>query len=336
MKKLIYNLDKFWFTEAPATRLATLRILIGAFALIYLAPRYSMLMDIAQTSHTQFEPVGIISLLLAPLPVAVFQMLVILTLAANVAFLLGWQHRITGAAFAFLLLFVLSYRNSWTMIFHTDNVLVWHVLILGLTRAADAFSLDAWRESRQLSNGDAPLDSPVHWRYGWAINLMCAVTVTTYFLAGVAKLAGPDGLNWMTGEVMRSQLAVDNLRKELLTGEAPATFGWLFNNLFLFTMMGIGTFVMELGAPLALANKWLGRLWSIFAFIGHWGIYIVMGITFRYQLYGVIFAPFFPVERPVEWAIEKVKPYFLPSAIPKNQIEPGTVLSERQLTNRTG
>jgi hypothetical protein len=159
---------------------------------------------------------------------------------------------------------------------------------------------------------------------------MCAVTVTTYFLAGVAKLAGPDSLNWMSGEVMRSQLAVDNLRKELLTGEAPATFGWLFNNVSLFAMMGIGTIVMELGAPLALANKWLGRLWSIGAFIGHWGIYFVMGITFRYQLYGVIFAPFFPVERPVEWANEKVRPYFLPSAIPKNQIESGTVLSEPQ------
>ncbi len=335
MKKLIQTLDKFWFTEAPATRLATLRIIIGAYALIYLAPRYGMFLEIAQTSPTLFEPVGIISLLLAPLPVAVYQALVILTLAANVAFFLGWRHRITGTAFAFLLLFVLSYRNSWTMIFHSDNVLIWHVLILGLTRAADAFSLDAWRKSRQLSNGDASLDSPVHWRYGWAINLMCAVTVTTYFLAGVAKLAGPDGLNWMTGEVMRSQLAVDNLRKELLTGEAPATFGWIYNNLFLFVMMGVGTFVMELGAPLALANKWLGRLWSISAFIGHWGIFFVMGITFRYQLYGVIFVPFFPVERPVEWAIEKVRSYLLPSAIPKNQIEPGTVLSEPQLTNRT-
>ena len=327
MKKLIHNLDKFWFTEAPATRLATLRIIIGAYALIYLAPRYEMFLEIAQTSPVQFEPVGIIGLLLAPLPVAVYQVLVILTLAANVAFLLGWRHRITGMAFAFLLLFVLSYRNSWTMIFHSDNVLIWHVLILGLTRAADAFSLDSWRRNRTRE----PLDAPVHWRYGWAINLLCAVTVTTYFLAGVAKLAGPDGLNWMTGEVMRSQLAVDNLRKELLTGAAPETFGWIYNNLFLFVMMGIGTLVMELGAPLALANKRLGRLWSIFAFVGHWGIYIVMGITFRYQLYGVIFAPFFPVERPVEWAIEKVRPYLLSPAVPENQIEPGTVLSERQL-----
>jgi len=214
MKNLTQILDKFWFTEAPATRLATLRIIIGAYSLIYLAPRYEMFLQIAQTSPVQFEPVGIAGLLLAPLPVAVYQVLVILTLAANVAFLLGWRHRITGVAFALLLLFVLSYRNSWTMIFHNDNVLIWHVLILGPTRAADAFSLDSWRKSRQFSYDESP-DAPVHWRYGWAINLMCAVTVTTYFLAGVAKLAGPDGLNWMTGEVMRSQLAVDNLRKEL-------------------------------------------------------------------------------------------------------------------------
>ena len=109
---------------------------------------------------------------------------------------------------------------------------------------------------------------------------------------------------------MRAQLAVDNLRKELLTGEAPAAFGWVYDSLGVFVMMGIGTLVMELGAPLALTNKWLGRFWSIFAFIGHWGIYVVMGITFRYQLYGVIFAPFFPVEVPVEWAISKVRPYF--------------------------
>ncbi len=306
MKKLTQYLDKFWFADAPATRLATLRIIIGAYALYYLAPRYEMFLEIARTSPVQFEPIGVAGFLGAPLPVAVFQILLILTLAANVAFLLGWRHRATGAAFAFLLLFVLSYRNSWTMIFHSDNVLIWHVLILGVTRAADAFSLDAWRRDR---TGSVP-DAPIHWRYGWAISLMCAVTVATYFLAGVAKLVGPDGLSWMTGEVMRSQLAVDNLRKELLVGEAPAAFGALFQNLPLFAMMGVGTLVMELGAPLALASKWLGRLWSTFAFIGHWGIYVVMGITFRYQLYGVMFAPFFPVEVPVEWAISKVRPYF--------------------------
>ncbi len=331
MSKILQILDKFWFNEAPATRLATLRILIGAFALVYLAPRYSMFMEIAQTSPAQFEPLGIVGFLAAPLSVAVFQFLVILTLAANVAFLLGWRHRFTGAAFAFLLLFVLSYRNSWTMIFHTDNVLVWHILILGLTRAADAFSLDARRQ--KLKN--APLAEPIHWRYGWAINLLCAATVATYFLAGAAKLAGPDGLGWMTGEVMRSQLAVDNLRKELLVGEAPAAFGWLYSNVLLFAMMGIGTLVMELGAPLALFSKRFGRLWSIGAFFGHWGIYFVMGITFRYQLLGVIFAPFFPVERPVEWMIEKTRRYFSSSVVTQKRLEPKNFSSEQNLTNRT-
>lgn len=328
--KLAQNLDKFWFTEAPAARLATLRIIIGAYAFIYLVPRYEMFLEIARASPVQFEPVGIIGLLLAPLPIGVYQVLVILTLAANVAFILGWRHRITGTAFAFLLLFVLSYRNSWSMIFHNDNVLVWHVLILGLTRAADAFSLD----SRRLKQTDAASGSPVHWRYGWVISLMCAVTVSTYFLAGVAKLVGPDGLNWMTGEVMRSQLAVDNLRKELLTGSAPEAFGWLYNNLAVFVMMGIGTLIMEVGSPFAIVNKWLGRFWSVFAFIGHWGIYFVMGITFRYQLYGVIFAPFFPVEKPVEWAIKKARRYFPKPLAHENRIQAANGLIRARLNDR--
>ena len=33
----------------------------------------------------------------------------------------------------------------------------------------------------------------------------------------------------------------------------------------------------------------------------HWGIFFIMGIRFRYQLIGIIFAPFFDVEKPVEW-----------------------------------
>jgi hypothetical protein len=213
-------------------------------------------------------------------------------------------------AFAFLLLFVLTYRNSWTMIFHNDNVLVWHVLILAFAPAADSFSLDARRQS---------LSKQTHWRYGWAINLICAVTLATYFLAGAAKLIGADGLNWLMGDVLRAQIAVDNLRKELLGGEAPETFALLYDQLFIFTLMGIGTLVMEVGAPLAMAHKKLAKLWSIGAFIGHWGIYFVMGITFRYQMSGVIFAPFFAVERPFEWVAEKIKRFFNSSA--ENAVE---------------
>ena len=63
-----------------------------------------------------------------------FDVILVFTALANAAFILGWRFNRTGPLFAGLLLGVLCYRNSWSMIYHTDNLIVWHVLILGLTR----------------------------------------------------------------------------------------------------------------------------------------------------------------------------------------------------------
>jgi len=45
-------------------------------------------------------------------------------------FVLGWRHRVSGPLFAALLLWTISYRNSWSMVFHSDNVLVLHAAAL--------------------------------------------------------------------------------------------------------------------------------------------------------------------------------------------------------------
>jgi predicted DCC family thiol-disulfide oxidoreductase YuxK len=69
----------------------------------------------------------------------------------------------------------------------------------------------------------------------------------------------------------------------------------------LFTVLGFGSLIIELGAPAAMLHKRLGRFWASSAFMMHWGIFFIMGIEFRYQLSGVIFAPFFRVERLATW-----------------------------------
>jgi hypothetical protein len=227
MTRLTRCMDNFWFPETPASRLAILRILIGAYTLWYLVPRYSMFVEIGRTNPALFDPVGVVAFLDQPIPVLAFQILVIATLACNVFFILGWKYRYSGPAFALLLLGVLCYRNSWSMIYHSDNVLVLHALILGLTYAADTFSLDAFMRSRSASRAESASGtargrrSGESWQYGWPIQLMCAVTVITYFLAGVAKVAGPLGWSWGSGEALRSQIAVDAMRKELLGSAAP-------------------------------------------------------------------------------------------------------------------
>jgi len=310
MKRLLGVLDKFWFTEAPPTRLALLRILIGGYAFCLVAANYSHWVKIGHSSPALFAPVGPVTLLSRPLPPVVSQALIVAALVANILFLLGWRHRFTGPAFAALLLWVISYRLSWSMIYHSMHLTALHVLILGLAPAADALSLDARRLS--AAKGRQEPTSALHavaehyaarpaWQYGFPIQLICAVTVLAYFVTGMAKVAGPLGSLWVTGEALRSQVAADALRKEVLGDAGSPLFYRLYHQVWLFAMMGVMTLAVELGAPLAFLNRRLVRLWAVGAFLMHWGILSIMAITFSYHLSGILYASFFDLERPLTW-----------------------------------
>src|SRR5262249_22534976 len=155
------------------------------------------------------------------------------------------KYRVTAPLAALALLWTLTYRNSWGQIFHTENLLVLHVIALALSPAADAWAIDAslWDKRQQRREPAAG--------YGWAIKLLVALTVTTYLLAGIAKLriAGTD---WLDGELLRNHIAVDNLRKALL-GDRIAPLAHLFlDHPAQLTGFSILTLVIELGAPVVL------------------------------------------------------------------------------------
>lgn len=297
MKRLNAVVNRLVFPTAPAARPAALRIAIGLYCFWYVAQRYQLFVRIAGSDPILFRPVGVVAPLQRPVPVSVFRAVLAATLLANVAFIVGWKHGASGPAFSTLLLWLLSYRNSWSMIYHNDNALVLHALILGFSPAADALSLDAASGYRAAEAIPAEGQDGEDWRYGWPVHLMNMATVLTYFVSGAAKVAGPMGWGWASGEGMRAQVAVDGLRKELLgDGASPLAFA-LHDKLGLYRILGIGSLAIELGAPLALADRRLGRLGALGAFAMHWGILAVMDIKFRYQLAGLIFVPFFAPER---------------------------------------
>lgn len=278
-------LSGFWYPPTPPERLASLRILIGTFGLVYTTVRAPYLADFSRFGPADFAPVGPVAVLSAPLPAAAVFTLVALAIASGVGFVLGWRFRVTGPLHAAALLWVLSYRNSWGMVFHTENLLVLHVLVLGLGRSADALSLDARRE-RGDPNG----------RYGWPVMLMCTITAGAYVLAGIAKLRN-SGLDWITTDILRNYIAYDNLRKIGLgdvhspLGGMLVAHGWVFPPLALFTE------ILELAAPVALFGRrlaawWCGLMWSF-----HLGVLAVMAIFFPYQLLGFAYLPFFRAER---------------------------------------
>jgi hypothetical protein len=297
---ILGRLDRFWFVEAPASGLGILRVLVGGYAVWLLQFRFNSIIESTRLPASQFQPVGVVSFLTAPLPPQVISSLLTLAAVLSVLFTIGLAYRVTGPLFAVVLLTVLTHWASWGSVNHPDALVTAHVLILGLTRAADAVSVDAliraWRQRGGRVRAAALPNPAGAWQYGFAIKLMCAVTATSYFLAGIAKVSSSHGWGWGTGEVLLRQVAWDGLRKELVAQPPPPEAAFIYQHVWLFAVLAVGSLIVELGAPLALLHRRLGYLWVLAAFPMHWGIYFVMGITFRYYLCGLAYASFFPLE----------------------------------------
>ncbi len=273
--------DRFLRPVAPVKRLAAVRVLVGLFSVVYLVSRSIGISRAASQSAAMFQPVGPVKLLAAPLSHGVVMVIYALTILLGLLFLLGWKFRLSGPAFALGLLFTLSYRNSFGMVFHTENLLVLHVLLLSLTDAAAAYSLDA-------RGVPEPEPSP---RFGFGLRVLSIGTVFAYFLAGVAKIKVV-GWSWALGDTLRNHVAHDNLRK-LLLGDSYSPIGiWLAEHAWLFPPLAIFALVLELGAPLALFSERLGRWWSALMWSFHLGVLLVMWILFPYPLVGIAFASF--------------------------------------------
>ncbi|KYF76793.1 hypothetical protein BE11_43260 [Sorangium cellulosum] len=295
MRRLLDRLDRAFFAEAPAERLAIVRLLVGAFALVYLCVRAVHLQRVGHLPPEGFRPIGVVSVLSAPLPLWAVRGLIGAAIAAGAAFVAGFKFRVAGPLFGALLLWVLSYRNSWGMVFHTENLLVLHVIALGLAPAADACSLDA-RAARRAGPPSAPSAPAPHGRYGWPLRLLCAITVTSYFIAGVTKLRN-SGLDWAFSDILRNYIAYDNVRKIALGDTHSPLGGALVRYGFLFPPLALASLAMELGAPLALFSRRIAVVFCGAAWLFHLGVLLTMAILFPYPLLGIAFAGFFELEK---------------------------------------
>jgi hypothetical protein len=264
--------------------------------------RAPVLADFRAIAPSRFEPVWLTSLLEAPIAPAWAFALFGLCLASCVAFTLGIFSRLSGPLAAFSLLWVTSYRNSFGMVFHTDNLLVLHLLVLGLVPrlASASWSLDARWRARRAATSSAPTARVTPSAHsGWPLRVCAAITVLAYLIAGVAKLE-ESGLVWMSGDILRNHIAYDAVRKAAVGSMYSPLGGVLVQVAWPFPVLGALTLAFELGAPLALVGPRLAALWALGAFGFHVGVLALMAIAFPYPLAGVAFAPLFAVERVFE------------------------------------
>jgi Vitamin K-dependent gamma-carboxylase len=286
------------FAPTPAERLALVRILICGFATYYLLRYSGAMLNVATLSARDFAPVGPIAMLDAPLPRDWVFAIYVLACSSGVFATLGLKYLFTGPVFALTLLWAASYRNSFGMVFHTENLLVLHVLILACGRAADAWSVDAWKPKAEKARREE------EGEYSWPLRALCIVTTIVYLLAGIAKLR-LTGWHWGGGEELRIHIAYDGIRKVEM-GSSPTLASKIVPLSWLFPPLAVLTLLFELGAPLALLGRRIAFLWGLGAWGFHMGVLKVMSILFIYPISGIAFAPFFPLEKAVYWVRDQI------------------------------
>ncbi len=264
-----------------------LRILVGLYSVVYLAIRLPYLLSFARHGPSQFHPIGLLAWMEQPLDPWIYRALVVLVLLGSLFFVVGLSFRVLAPIFAALLLVVLTYVNSFGGILHSDNLWVLHVSVLSLAPAADALSLDARRHDRKAIQ---------HFKYGWAIRLMCWVCVFSYFLAGLAKLKNA-GLGFIEGESLRNYVALDNVRKIELGSLHSPLAAFLLPYPGVFGALAAISLFLEIAAPLVMLQSKVAKVWSAAMWGFHVGVLALMAILFPYPVTFIAFAPFFRTER---------------------------------------
>jgi len=272
---------------APAERLAVVRIGVFGFGSLYLLVRFSSILSVRDLADRRFDPVGPIGLLDGPVSDLALVAALIATIVACGAAAAGWRWRESSIVAALGLIAVLSYRLSWGQILHTENLLVLHAAILVFTPAADAWTVGNRRAK------PAPQPS---WRYGWALQTLALATILGYLIAAWAKIRN-GGLDWMTGDVLRSHIAADNLLKELLGDPTSPLTSLVVPQGWLFPPMAVGAILAEVGAFLAMSRGSFRKLWVATMWLFHVAVLALMAILFPYQLLGIAFLPFLKGEK---------------------------------------
>lgn len=276
---------------APPERLAAFRICVGVFTVTYLTLRFPVFWGLVDKPASAFAGVGPLAWRDEPLPAGIIRGALLVALAAGVAVTLGLRHRVSGPVFALSVLLLTAYRSSWGQLLHFENLFVLHVLLLAAAPSADAWSLDARRTGGRRRDPTT---------YGLALQLACLCVVTSYVIAGIAKLR-LGGVEWALGDTLRNHIAYSAVRLDLLGADGSPLAGPVVRTAWLLPPMAVTSLVIELAAPVALIGPRLRNVWVASAWLMHVGILALMLVGFPYPLFLVAFAPFFRLERAFRW-----------------------------------
>ena len=270
-----------WFAPVPARRVRIVRSATFGYAVGWLLVRGPYLADVAGLPERRYQPIGVLRVASSPPPDQLVAIVWIATLVACGMSTANRYLRLSAPVGAVGMLFLATFTSSFGQVFHTEHLLVLHLVVLGLAAVVEP---------------PEPAEGTVS---GWPLNLMMSIVAVVYVVAGIAKLRY-SGFDWVTGDVLRNWIAIDNLRKLLFEDLYSPIGGWLSAVGWVWGPIAAATIVVEIGAPLALVPGRVRYVWLAMAWGFHVGVFALMAISFPYQLLGVAYAAFVPMERVVD------------------------------------
>jgi hypothetical protein len=268
--------DRYFFTPATPHDLGLSRAIFYTLAFLYYLPQ-----DFGEwgTVAPEFRmPIALFRVLSLPLlpagPINAIELLfkVSLALAAIGLF--------TGAVMvvAFVCgLYLLGLPHNFGQVQHFDTLIVLVFGILAVSRAGDAWSIDAWRRRRRAGVTGTPRGASSE--YNWPIRAIWVTTALVFFAAGFSKLRH-SGLDWIFSDhlatlLIRHQYHVSDGDPLTAWGPAIAAYPWAARALAAVAI------ITEACYPLALFSR-RARCVFVPAGLGFLiGIRLLMGPTFE-------------------------------------------------------
>lgn len=298
-----------WFAPSDPRALACCRILVFWSIWPGFVPRN---FDVfVRAKSFVWEPVSFFDTLGVPLlgTSALNAMGTVHALAAAAA-MLGLFYRPAAVITAVLGLYLNAVSQNFGKINHNNNLLTLAPFVFACSRAADAWSVDAWLRRRR----GCDVARVQSGEYRWPVQFVALLIANMYMAAGLSKL-WRTGLEWSDVDRFAGLLL-----RHHFTHEPPTRLGvTIASHPLLCAAFAKGALLLELSAPLSL----LGRapraliLWSLGLL--QLGIWIVMGVGFMQMV--PLFACLLPWQQLVH-LVDRWSPHHEPDRPAAQQPEP--------------
>jgi len=275
MKRARDAWNRFWFEPGPAAALGICRVLFfGSLLLWQLRHDFS---PWGAYSSVFWMPIWLFDTFSVPLlPASTIAAVQMIWKAALFFAAIGLFTRVAMVVAFVLGTYLMGLPHNFGQTQHFDTLVVFICGALAVSRAADAWSVDAWRAARRHPSA---WPRPDDGEYTWPIRFVWVAMSMIFCAAGISKLRH-SGLEWIFSDNLA--LLLQRQQYHISDGEPWTNWGiWVAAHPWIARGMAASSVAIETLFPLSLFSRHARRILVPAGLLFLVGIRALMGPTFE-------------------------------------------------------